>query len=52
MTVTIERSELPALAEVLDGLPNFSGWESDVLEVVQNRKACFPSNHQYSRRRD
>ena len=41
MTVTNPRSELPALTEAVDGLPDFSGWESAVLEVVQNPKPVF-----------
>ena len=41
MSVTNRRAELPALPEVLDGLPNFSGWESDVLQVVENDRPVF-----------
>ncbi len=32
---------LPVLSELIDGLPNISGWEKDVLSVVQNNEPVF-----------
>lgn len=32
---------LPVLSELIDGLPNISGWEKDVLSVVQHNEPVF-----------
>ncbi len=32
---------LPILSELIDGLPNISGWEKDVLSVVQHSEPVF-----------
>ena len=32
---------LPILSELVDGLPNISGWEKDVLSVVQHSETVF-----------
>jgi hypothetical protein len=41
MVLSLARAKLHTLPEVLDGLPNFSGWENEVLEVVQQQKPVF-----------
>jgi hypothetical protein len=41
MVLSIARTKLPALPELLEGLPNFCGWEDEVLEVVQDQKPVF-----------
>jgi hypothetical protein len=35
------RTKLHALPELLEGLPNISGWENEVLEVVQHQEPVF-----------
>ena len=32
---------LPTLPEIIDGLPNISGWEKEVMSVVQHNKPVF-----------
>ena len=32
---------LPSLPEIIDGLPNISGWEKEVMSVVQQNKPVF-----------
>lgn len=32
---------LPSLSEIIDGLPNISGWEKEVLATVQHREPIF-----------
>jgi hypothetical protein len=41
MLRSIDRTKLRTLPELLEGLPNFSGWENEVLEVVQRQKPVF-----------
>jgi len=40
-SVTIDRTELHALPELLDGLPNISGLENEILAVAQQQKPVF-----------
>jgi hypothetical protein len=41
MVLSIDSTRLPALTEQLEGSPNISGWESEVLEVVQHQNPVF-----------
>jgi hypothetical protein len=41
MAVMAESLKMPQLTEVIDGLPDISGWEAEVLSIVQNNKPVF-----------
>jgi hypothetical protein len=41
MVTSIDQTNLPALPELLDGLPNIAGWEDEVLEVTERRQPVF-----------
>ena len=41
MSITTQLPRLPVLPEIIDGLPNISGWESQVSAVVQHNHPVF-----------
>ncbi len=41
MLLSTELPGLPVLPELIDGLPNISGWEAEVRSVVQHNKPIF-----------
>jgi len=41
MLLSTELAKLPVLPELIDGLPNISGWEAEVRSVVQQNKPIF-----------
>lgn len=41
MISSTEFTQLPSLAETIDGLPNISGWENEVAAVVQPNQPIF-----------
>lgn len=41
MSITTQLPLLPVLPEIIDGLPNISGWEAQVSEVVQRNQPVF-----------
>jgi hypothetical protein len=40
-TLLAERTNLPALAELIDGFPNICGWETEVQQVVRHSEPVF-----------
>lgn len=41
MLTSSPKASLPSLPELIDGLPNISGWEKEVMSVVQQNKPVF-----------
>ena len=41
MSIITQLPKLPVLPEIIDGLPNISGWEAQVSEVVQQNQPVF-----------
>ena len=44
LTIPTTLSNLP---EIIDGLPNISGWETEVLSVVNHDQPVFLPNNKY-----
>jgi hypothetical protein len=41
MLLSTELTRLPVLPDLIDGLPNISGWEAEVPSVVQHNEPIF-----------
>ncbi|HEY9806040.1 MAG TPA: hypothetical protein V6D04_05690 [Candidatus Obscuribacterales bacterium] len=41
MPALSQAASLPLLPELIDGLPNISGWEAEVRSVVQHDRPIF-----------
>ena len=44
MLSSFPKTTRPQLAEIIDGLPNISGWEEEVSEVVNHNEPVFLTN--------